>query len=197
MHPLTPERLVRGQYESYRNEAGVAADSNVETFVALESYIDSWRWSGVPFYIRAGKCLPVTATEVIVELKRPPQNIFDDVSTGRPSYLRFRLGPDRVAIALGARTKVPGEQMRGKEIELSVCNDGREEMLAYERLIGDALRGDHSLFARRDSIEAAWAVVNPVLQGALPVYPYRCGTWGPAEAYSIFPRNGVGKPDSC
>ncbi len=133
LRPLTADRLIRGQFKGYKKEPGVAPDSKVETFVAVEMYVDSWRWHGVPFYIRAGKCLPVTATEVVVELKAPPQQVFDYIGDDRPNYFRFRLGPDRVSIALGARTKSAGDSMSGEEVELMVRSGHNDEMLAYER----------------------------------------------------------------
>ncbi|MGC3982969.1 MAG: glucose-6-phosphate dehydrogenase [Steroidobacteraceae bacterium] len=190
IRPLSSDDLIRGQFEGYRQEAGVAADSQVETYVAVELYIDSWRWQGVPFYIRAGKCLPVTATEVVVELKPPPQRIFDYIGDEHPNYLRFRLGPDRVAIALGARAKVFGETMQGQEVELFAANTQNDELTAYERLIGDALKGDGTLFARGDSIESAWRVVDGVLNADKPVHMYEPGSWGPSVADPFLPLPG-------
>jgi glucose-6-phosphate 1-dehydrogenase len=181
IRPLDPARLVRGQFRGYRQEPGVAPDSRVETFAAVQLQIDSWRWSGVPFYIRAGKCLPVTATEVVVDLRAPPANVFGSLVPSRPNYFRFRVGPD-VAIALGAHAKQPGPAMQGREVELFVSQHQGEEMDAYERLIGDAMTGDAVLFAREDEVEAAWAVVDPVLRAQTPIYEYDQGTWGPVEA---------------
>jgi len=181
MRPLDPSRLVRGQFQGYRSEQGVAPDSRVETFAALRVEIDSWRWSGVPFYIRAGKCLPVTATEVVVDLQAPPANVFGNYGVTPPNYLRFRVGPD-VAIALGAHAKEPGTVMQGRDVELFVSRQEADEMDAYERLIGDALIGDAVLFAREDEVEAAWAVVDPVLRGQKAPYEYAQGTWGPRQA---------------
>jgi glucose-6-phosphate 1-dehydrogenase len=186
---LTPERVVRGQFRGYRDEDGVAPGSSVETFAALELQIDSWRWAGVPFYIRAGKALPVTATEVVVELKPPPQDVFREPHASPPNHLRFRLGPETV-IAVSARAKVPGESMAGQVVELSVCHQVAGEMEPYERLIGDAMVGDSTLFAREDAVEAAWAVVDPVLRAAPPVHLYDGGNWGPAEADRIVERHG-------
>jgi glucose-6-phosphate 1-dehydrogenase len=177
--PLEAGELVRGQFKGYRKERGVASDSEVETFAALRLQIDSWRWDGVPFFIRAGKCLPVTATEVIVELKRPPMT---KLAPGKGNYLRLRLSPE-VTIALGARVKKPGEAMIGEPTELSLVHRATaDEMTAYERLLGDAIAGDATLFAREDAVEAAWALVEPVLGNVTPVYEYEPGTWGPAEA---------------
>jgi glucose-6-phosphate 1-dehydrogenase len=187
IRPLTAEDLVRGQFRGYRSEPGVAPDSQVETFAAVQLRIDSWRWEGVPFYIRVGKRLPITATEVVVTLRRPPQVLFDEVLS--PNHVRFRLGPE-VVIAFGARGKTPGEDMIGEDIELSVRHQDPEEMEPYERLIGDALMGDDTLFGRQDSVEAAWAIVDPVLGTATPVHPYEPGTWGPAEADRIIAPHG-------
>jgi glucose-6-phosphate 1-dehydrogenase len=184
MRPLQGQDLVRGQFKGYRDEPGVAPASKVETFAALKLSIDSWRWSGVPFYLRAGKCLPVEATEVVVELRPPPTRIFGDAKPCQPNYVRFRVGPD-VAIAWGAHAKLAGERMIGREVELFVDQKAADEMEPYERLIGDALSGDATLFAREDEVEAAWAVVDPVLNDVTPVYLYEPGTWGPAEAFHI------------
>ena len=190
IRPLTPKSLVRGQYQGYRDEEGVDPHSHVETFAAMRLHIDSWRWEGVPFYIRVGKRLPVTATEVMVELRRPPQAVFGKATPAQSNYFRFRLGPDAMAIALGARTKKPGTAMVGDEIELYVCNAKGDEMQAYERLIGDAIRGDATLFARQDAVEAAWRIVDPVLDARNAVHEYRAGSWGPAEADAIIARVG-------
>jgi glucose-6-phosphate 1-dehydrogenase len=184
MRPLDPARVVRGQFRGYRDEPGVAVDSRVETFVALCLYIDTWRWAGVPFYIRAGKCLPITATEVVVDLKCPPLAIFDEISPATSNYFRFRLSPE-VVISVGARVKQPGEEMRGEPVELIARHEPRSTKLPYERLLRDAIRGDPSLFTRDDSVEAAWRVVDPVLGDAEPVHEYDPGTWGPAAAARI------------
>lgn len=185
MRPLTEHTLVRGQFRGYRTETGVASDSQVETFASLQIELDSWRWAGVPFFIRAGKCLPVTATEVFVTLKRPPQNVFAEAQGGQRNYVRFRLGPDRMAVAIGARAKVPGEKMIGDETELFVCHQRGDEMEAYERLIGDAMIGDASLFARQDGVEATWRVVDPILRMPTTVYEYEPGTWGPDKSQGL------------
>ncbi|GLH70189.1 glucose-6-phosphate 1-dehydrogenase [Geothrix rubra] len=180
--PLGPGDLVRGQFQGYRDEPGVAPDSTVETFAALRLEVDSWRWEGVPFFIRAGKCLPVTATEVKVKFKRPP---LTRLAPGIGNHLRLRLNPE-LSIALGARVKKPGEEMIGEPTELSlVHHESGDEMGAYERLLGDAMGGDATLFARQDAVEAAWAIVDPVLGHATPVHPYQPGTWGPAEAAAM------------
>ena len=165
---LTGKSLVRGQYVGYRNEVGVAPESQVETFAAMHVHLDSWRWQGVPFFIRAGKRLPVTATEVMVELKRPPQNVFGEALRPHCNYVRFRLGPGQVAIAVGALSKKPGTTMIGEEIELYVCNTSEDESGAYERLIGDAMKGDATLFAREDGVEEAWRIVDPIVNMKTP-----------------------------
>jgi glucose-6-phosphate 1-dehydrogenase len=180
--PFTGASLVRGQFRGYREEPGVATESEVETYAAMQLHLNSWRWQGVPFFIRAGKCLPVTATEVMVILKAPPQQVFDEPVPPQSNYFRFRLGPDEMAIAAGARTKSPGERMAGEEVELYVCNASREAREAYERLIGDAMVGDATLFAREDSVEAAWAIVDPIVNHGGPTYRYEPSTWGPREA---------------
>jgi glucose-6-phosphate 1-dehydrogenase len=184
MRPLASEDVVRGQYRGYRAEEGVAPSSEVETFAALRLHIDSWRWAGVPFCIRAGKRLPVTATEVLVALKRPSQTVFDEIKPDQSNYFHFRLNPN-VFIALAARAKVPGESMVGEEAKLLACQHSGEETSAYERLLSDAVEGDTTLFAREDAVEAAWRVVDPILGNVTPVYEYEPGTWGPAEADRI------------
>ncbi len=179
IRPLDPADLVRGQYRGYREEEGVAADSQVETFAALRLHIDTWQWAGVPFYIRAGKRLPVSATEVWVQLKHPPQQVFDSVNP--PNYFRFGLSPS-VFIALGAGVKKPGEILAGDSVELMVHEATADDMTPYERLLGDAIHGDPMLFVRQDSVDAAWAIVDPVLGNATPVPTYEPGSWGPSEA---------------
>jgi glucose-6-phosphate 1-dehydrogenase len=187
IRPIAPGETVRGQYRGYTQEDGVRPGSTVETYAAVRLEIDSWRWEGVPFYIRAGKCLPVTATEVIVRLKRPPVREFGAAATNR---FRFRLGPE-IAIGLGAQVRLKGEEMAGEPVELlaqerSCC----DEMDAYERLLGDAMEGDPLLFAREDAVEAAWEVVARILDSTTPVHPYDRGTWGPAEADHLTARVG-------
>ena len=191
MRALKPDDLVRGQFDGYRAEAGVAADSDVETYVALRLFIDSWRWGGVPFYIRAGKNLPVTCTEVRVELKSPPQQVFPEAlpTPGDTNYLRFRINP-KVAIALGARAKTPGEYFTGHQLELYLCDQHPDEMKPYERLLGDAMHGEALLFAREDGVEAAWAVVEPVLEQHAPVIAYPVHSWGPKEADALIRADG-------
>ena len=184
VRPLTTADIVRGQFKGYREEQGVAPDSKVETFAAIRLFVDTWRWAGVPFYIRAGKCLPVTVTEVIVNLKRPPRETFVEKARGLPNRIRLRLSPE-VVIAFGMRLKLPGERMEGEDVELIARHQSPDEMTPYERLLGDALRGDQSLFAREDAIEAQWRIVEPVLGDVTRVYEYDQNTWGPAEADSI------------
>ena len=176
--PIEPANLVRGQFRGYRDEPGVAKGSTVETFAALRLEINSWRWAGVPFLIRAGKSLPVTGTEVIVTLRQPPLGRF---IPGR-NYVRFRLGAE-LSLDLGALIKNPGRAMTSMPVELSVVKTtGNDEVDAYERLLTDAMNGDAMLFVREDAVEAAWAVVEPVLDNVTPVHEYDPGTWGPIEA---------------
>jgi glucose-6-phosphate 1-dehydrogenase len=182
IRPLSPQDLVRGQFRGYRKEEGVAPDSTVETFAAVRLHIDSWRWDGVPFFIRAGKCLAATTTEVLVTLNRPP---LSKLSLNDNNYVRFRLSPD-VTIGIGARVKEPGEEMTSEPTELKVVNNpDASEMDAYERLLGDAMDGDATLFARQDEVEGAWAVVQPILEATTPVYDYERGTWGPPQAEAL------------
>ena len=188
--PIAVENVVRGQFRGYRDEDGVKPDSEVETFIALRLSIESWRWEGVPFYIRTGKRLPVTATEVFVEFERPPHAIFPEDAPCQSNYVRFQLSPE-VTIAIGARVKSPGEAMRGKDLELEVTRQRQEgEMTAYERLLGDALKGDIALFARQEGVEAAWRIVEPLLRNRTPVYEYEPGSWGPEEASTFAPPSG-------
>ena len=189
IRPLSPADVVRGQFLGYHDEKGVAPDSNVETFVAVRLAIDTWRWAGVPFYIRAGKCLPLTCTEVHVDLKAPPQALFPKDPPHAANFVRFRLSPD-VAIGQGARIKAPGEGMVGQGVELVAKPDTREDMLPYERLLGDALRGDATLFTRDDCVEAAWQIVDPVLDAAAPVEVYTPGTWGPPASDELIEGQG-------
>jgi glucose-6-phosphate 1-dehydrogenase len=188
--PLVPSDVVRGQFRGYRDEDGVAPDSTVETYAAVKLHVDSWRWAQVPFLIRAGKQLPTTATEVLVELHHPPQTVFDTPRDSAPNSFRFLLGP-AVQLALRARAKSPGERMVGEEVELLAQHHHPDEMPPYERLLGDAMRGDPTLFAREDSVEAAWGVVEPVLGDACPVHEYAPGTWGPEEADRLIDDGGA------
>jgi len=185
IRPLDPKDVVRGQFNGYRDESGVAKDSQIETFAALRLHIDTWRWAGVPFYIRAGKCLPISATEVTVTLRLPPLSIFDPGERLPANYFRFRLSPE-VVISAGALVKRNGEQMHGDPVELVARHHAAREKSPYERLLGDAIRGDTSLFTQDDSVEAAWRVVDPVLGAGRPaVLQYEPGTWGPAAANDI------------
>jgi len=183
IRPLTGRTLVRGQYQSYRDEQGVAPHSDVETFAATQLHIDSWRWADVPFFIRAGKSLAMTATEVMVTLHHPPQHVFSGLKVpNRPAnYFRFRLGPE-VEIAIGAQTMQTIQTRDSGAVELLACRDPRGLVEPYERLLDDAMRGETLLFAREDEVEAAWSIVDPVLQKPSPLHPYQEGGWGPQEA---------------
>ncbi len=191
MRPLTRDDLVRGQYDGYRQEKDVAADSDVETFCALRLFIDSWRWAGVPWYLRAGKRLPTTAAEVLVRLKAPPQRLFEDspVDAAGVNHVRFRLQPSS-AVALSARIKRPGHSFIGEQRELYLCEDFSEEEEPYERLLSDAVAGDRSLFTSQDAVEAAWAVVDRVLVDHPPCLPYAPASWGPAAAGALIGGDG-------
>jgi glucose-6-phosphate 1-dehydrogenase len=182
IRPITPNDIIRGQFRGYRDEPGVAKDSPIGTFAAVRLSINSWRWQGVPFYIRAGKCLKATSTEVFVEFKLPPQVVFNEATPSIGNYVRFRLAP-QVTIGVGARAKRPGEGMGGQPVELSVVEQPVEGSLGdYERLLGDAIAGDATLFARQDIVEAAWALVDPLMQNPGPMFEYERGTWGPPQA---------------
>jgi glucose-6-phosphate 1-dehydrogenase len=191
MRPLKPEDLVRGQYAGYRHEPEVAKRSDVETFCALRLFIDSWRWDGVPWYLRSGKFLPDTATEILVELKPPPQRLFADAAAaaGRSNYVRFRLSPNS-AVALAARVKLAGRDFVGEQRELYLSEERPGEEMPYERLLGDAMAGRGALFTREDAVEAAWAAVDPVLKTHHRVLPYERGSWGPKEADAIIAADG-------
>jgi len=186
MRPLTPRDVVRGQYAGYRKESHVARNSDVETFCAVRLFIDSWRWDGVPWYLRSGKCLPVTAAEVLVELKPPPARLFADSvpADGPANYLRFRLSPG-AAVALAARVKQVGKEFVGDQRELFLGEELAGAEAPYTRLLSDAMIGDGALFTREDAIEAAWAAVDPVLVRHPRALPYRKGTWGPRQADSL------------
>ena len=191
MRPLQPDDVVRGQYAGYRKEPGVARDSDVETFCALRLFIDSWRWAGVPWYLRSGKCLPETAAEILVELKPPPQKLFDDaaVKGERANYLRFRLSPN-TAVALAARVKRAGKEFVGDQRELYLMEEQLGESSPYERLLGDAMAGDGALFTREVAVEAAWTVVDPVLENHPLALPYKPGSWGPKQADALIAADG-------
>jgi len=192
---LTPADVVRGQFKGYRDEEGVAKNSTVETFAAVRLWIDSWRWSGVPFYIRVGKSLPVTCTEVLVSLKQPPQKIFNEPVGKQPNYVRFRLSGE-VVVAIGIRSKKPGEGMIGDDVELVAQHYPHTELEPYERLLMEAARGESAYFGRQDGVEEAWRIVDPVLGDVTPVYEYDPGTWGPAEASTLIP-NDAGWHTPC
>lgn len=192
MRPLTSRDLVRGQYDGYRHTAHVARNSDVETYCAMRVFIDSWRWGGVPWYLRSGKCLPVTAAEVIVALKQPPATLFGDSypATGPTNYLRFRLSPN-AAIALAARVKHPGKEFIGEQRELYLVEELLGAEPPYERLLSDAMAGDGALFTREDAVEAAWVVVDKVLKRHARVLPYKRGSWGPEEANALLKPHGA------
>jgi glucose-6-phosphate 1-dehydrogenase len=188
IQPLEPSEVIRGQFDGYRQEPGVNGDSAVETYVAMRLFINSWRWKGVPFHIRAGKSLPVTATEVIVTLRQPPDIFLPNPLP--PNYVRFRLTPALV-IGIGSHVKVAGEGLTGEQVELDVARSSDpHEMQAYEELLGDALAGNSARFARQDYVEEAWRIVNPVLDNVTPIHPYSPGTWGPVEAQALTPPAG-------
>jgi glucose-6-phosphate 1-dehydrogenase len=191
MRPLVPDDVVRGQYDGYRKEPGVAKNSDVETFCALRLFIDSWRWAGVPFYLRSGKALAATAGEVIVQLKAPPQRLFEDSAAvpGDADYFRFRLQPNS-AIALAVRVKQTGKEFVGERKELVLTDERTNEESPYERLLGDAMDGNGALFTREDAVEAAWAVVDPVLEHHHRVRPYKRGSWGPKDADALIEKDG-------
>ena len=191
MRPLQPDDVVRGQYSGYRREPGVAKDSDVETFCAMRLFIDSWRWDGVPWYLRSGKCMASTVAEVLVELMPPPQRLFDDSAPvdGRANYLRFRLSPN-TAVALAARVKRAGKEFVGDQRELYLLDEQSGKESPYERLLADAMSGEGALFTREDAVEAAWAVVDPILDLPRTVYPYKPGSWGPMQADALIAADG-------
>ncbi|MBI2826842.1 MAG: glucose-6-phosphate dehydrogenase [Planctomycetia bacterium] len=188
MSPLAPADVVRGQFNGYRKEPGVAPQSTIETFAACRFAVNTWRWAGVPFYVRVGKCLPVTSTEVLIKFQGFPQPVLGEAPRWS-NHLRFRLNPE-VVLALSARAKVPGEELKGEEVELCARHQCPDEMEPYERLLGDAADGDQTLFTREDGVEAAWRVVDPVLGDAAPVHFYEPGTWGPTEADAVIDGHG-------
>ena len=191
--PVESKNLIRGQFRGYRNEKGVAPDSQVETFAALELEIDSWRWKGVPFYIRAGKCLPVTCAEVVVRLRQPP-TMYQEFNL-TPNYFRFRISPE-VTVAFGMNVIAPGEDTASQSAEMVVSRHPRaDEMDAYERVLGDAMAGDPTLFAREDYVEEAWRIVDPVLKSSTPVIEYEPKSWGPSEVdHQVSPPAGWQNP---
>ena len=191
---LGPNDVVRGQFEGFLKEEGVAPNSQVETFAAVRLFIDNWRWQGVPIYLRAGKCMPMTATEVRVEFHRPPAVVFPNEQSLPHNYWRFLFSP-RIEVGLNIQVKADGERMVGQSLELMAVDQSPDEMTPYERLIGDALRGDQTLFARQDVVEEAWRIVDPILGNAVPVHRYKPGTWGPDAANEILlPEGGWHAP---
>ncbi len=184
VNSLDPAHVVRGQFQGYRNEPGVSPDSGVETFVAVQLLIDNWRWAGVPFFIRAGKFLPLTSTTVTVEFKRPPKETFGEMVPAFSNHLRFRLSPD-VLIGLGIRVKIPGEANVGEDNELVLCQGEGDAMPSYERLLGDAMTGNNALFASALTVEEQWRIVDPILGNVTPLYYYKQNTWGPVESNQI------------
>jgi len=192
--PIEEKNLIRGQFQGYRDETGVAKDSQTETFSALRLEINSWRWKGVPFYIRAGKNLPVTCTEILAKFRKPPTLIPDKILT--ENHVRLRLSPD-VVIAMGLMSLAPGDTMNLQTSEMvATSSAGSGDMDAYERLLGAAMAGDNSLFAREDYVEEAWRIVDPVLKKGTPVYPYAPNTWGPTEVERVTPPGGWDAPVS-
>ena len=202
IRPLGPNDVVRGQYKGYRSVPGVAPGSLVETFVAIKVQIESWRWAGVPIYVRAGKMLPVTATEALIEFKRPPRETFGEIVPTSSAHMRIRMSPD-MTIGLGVRVKTPGERMVGRDVELEMHRRGADDMPPYERLLGDASRGNSELFSRQDLVESQWRIVDPIMGNVTPLYPYDPGTWGPEEASQLIANDGpwvdpkIAEDDPC
>jgi glucose-6-phosphate 1-dehydrogenase len=187
--PLTPGDVVRGQFNGYLSEPGVSPGSTVETFVAVKVSIDNWRWAGIPIFIRCGKELASTSTEVMVEFKRPPRETFGEIVPVLSSHMRIRISPD-ITMSMGVRVKKPGERMAGQDAELTFVHQAAEDMPPYQRLLGDAMRGSAELFAREDSVEAQWRVVDGILGNVTPLYTYTPGSWGPEEAYQLIGKHG-------
>jgi glucose-6-phosphate 1-dehydrogenase len=189
VRPLDAASMVRGQYKGYRDVKGVRPDSTTETFVAVKLFVDSWRWAGVPIYIRAGKCMPLTAAEVTVEFKAPPRSTFGETLDPSTNYMRARLSPD-VGSAIGLRMKHPGERMTGDNVELSLTQRAGSDMPPYQRLLGDAMRGNNELFGREDTIDAQWRIVEPILTNPPAVQEYAPGSWGPDAANTLIGADG-------
>ena len=189
VRPISPENVVRGQYNGYRSVKGVAPDSNTETFLAVKLFIDTWRWAGVPIYIRAGKKLPVTSTEIFVEYKRPPLETYSEIVPASSAHMRFEISPN-ITIAVGVRVKIPGDRMVGRDTEMILKEEAADDMPPYERLFGDALRGHMELFAREDLVEAQWRAVQPILDANTPLYGYAANSWGPEEATTLIGGDG-------
>jgi glucose-6-phosphate 1-dehydrogenase len=189
VRPLDAAHVVRGQYHGYQSVPGVRPGSTVETFVALKLYIESWRWAGVPIYIRAGKLLPITATEVVIHFKRPPRETFEELVPISSGHMRMRISPD-VSIAMGVRVKLPGDRMVGEDVEMMLTEHAPSILPPYQRLLGDAMRGMGELFGRDDIVDAQWRIVEPILDNATPLYPYEPGSWGPGEAEALIGGDG-------
>jgi glucose-6-phosphate 1-dehydrogenase len=189
VRPLDANHIVRGQYKGYQSVPGVRPGSTVETYAAAKLFIDSWRWEGVPIFIRTGKCLPVSVAEAVVEFKRPPRETFGEIKAIGCGHMRFRIQPD-VAIALGTRVKVPGDRMIGDDVELVLTRQPGVDRPPYQRLLGDAMEGIADLFTREDIVDAEWRIVGPILDNVTPVYSYDQGTWGPSEADQLFGADG-------
>ncbi len=188
VRPLDATSIVRGQYRGYRSVPGVKPDSQVETFVAVKLTVDSWRWAGVPIYIRTGKCLPATAAEVTVQFHEPPRPVFG----GEPpavDHMRMRISPD-VCVAMGLKVKRPGDKMLGEPVELTLSEHAASQTPPYQRLLGDAMRGDGELFGREDIVDAQWRIVEPILESPPPVVEYEPGTWGPEPADELIGSDG-------
>jgi glucose-6-phosphate 1-dehydrogenase len=189
VRPLDAAHVVRGQYAGYHDIIGVRPGSTVETFVAIRLEIDSWRWAGVPIYIRAGKHLPVTATEVVVEFKRPPRETFGELVAASSGHMRLRISPD-VSIAMGVRVKQPGERMVGTDVEMLLTERESDFLPPYQRLLGDAMRGVGDMFGREDIVDAQWRIVDAILGDVTPLYPYAPGSWGPVESEQLIGADG-------
>jgi glucose-6-phosphate 1-dehydrogenase len=184
--PIEATGVVRGQFRGYREEPGVAPDSTTETFAAMRLEVHNWRWQDVPFFIRAGKCLPVTRTEIVVRLRRPPKLLRSRDFPFPANYFRFRLSPEFV-IALGAMVRAPGEKLAGEEVELELARDEGKDLEPYDELLGDAMTGDSFRFARQDYVEEAWRIVDPAIAAGTPIHTYDPGSWGPKAAESLVP----------
>jgi glucose-6-phosphate 1-dehydrogenase len=189
VRPLDPAHVVRGQYAGYQTVPGVRTGSTVETFVALKLFVETWRWAGVPIYIRAGKKMPITATEIVVHFKRPPRETFEDLVPLSSGHVRMRISPD-VSIAMGVRVKQPGERMVGEDVEMLLTEQAPNLLPPYQRLLGDAVHGVGELFGRDDIVDAQWRIVEPILDDVTPAYPYEPGTWGPDEAEALIGPDG-------
>jgi len=187
--PLRPTDVVRGQYAGYRSTPGVAPNSAIETYVAAKLAIDTWRWAGVPIYVRTGKSLAVKATEIVVEFKRPPRETFGEIVPSLSAHMRMRISPD-ISIGMGLRVKAPGERMVGNDVELILTRQALEDMPPYQRLLFDAMHGSPALFTRQDIVEAQWRIVEPILGNTTPIYAYEPGSWGPDEAVQLIGSDG-------